>query len=291
MSAVPIDPQNAIPLAAVVVTSGLYWAGWRRRVRPATGPDLRSRRLRACSFAGAMAVLLIALVGLDGYADRGFWPHMLQHVLLLSAAAPLLVLAEPWSMLWRPLPLGFRRSSAGWVAHSSGARPLRSLGRMLAQPIPVLVVSIAILWLWHLPAAYDLALRHQSVHDLEHLTMLATAILVWEQVIDTAPIRPTLDPIQLTLYVSVATVAGWLLAAVLAYWPVALYQPYLAAAHRPGGVSPLADQQIAAGIMWGPGSLAYSVAVFWLIYNWVGDDNRSRRRRRSRVAAVRERGA
>jgi cytochrome c oxidase assembly factor CtaG len=238
-----------------------------------------------------MTVLLIALVGLDGYADRGFWPHMLQHVLLLTAAAPLLVLSEPWSMLWRPLPLGFRRSSAGWVARDRRARPLRSLGRMLARPIPVLVISIAVLWLWHLPAAYDLALRHQSVHDLEHLTMLATAILFWEQVIDTAPIRPTLDPIQLTLYVSVATVAGWLLAAMLAYWPVALYQPYVAAAHRPGGVSALADQQIAAGIMWGPGSLAYSMAVFWLIYNWVGDDNRGRRRRRPRVAAVRERGA
>ena len=111
--------------------------------------------------------------------------------------------------------------------------------------------------------------------------MLATAILFWEQVIDTAPIRPTLDPIQLTLYVSVATVAGWLLAAVLAYWPVALYQPYVAAAHRPGGVSALADQQIAAGIMWGPGSLAYSLAVFWLIYNWVGDDNRGRRQETS----------
>ena len=120
MSAVPIDPQNAIPLAAVAVTSGLYWAGWRRRVRPATGPDLRFRRWRACAFAGAMVVLLIALVGLDGYADRGFWPHMLQHVLLLTAAAPLLVLAEPWSMLWRPLPLGFRRSSAGWVAQAAG---------------------------------------------------------------------------------------------------------------------------------------------------------------------------
>jgi len=39
-----------------------------------------------------MVVLLIALVGLDGYADRGFWPRMLQHVLLLTAAAPLLVL-------------------------------------------------------------------------------------------------------------------------------------------------------------------------------------------------------
>src|SRR4029079_6858260 len=111
--AVPTDPANAIPLAAVAITSGFYWAGWRRRGRPPTGPALRSRRLRACAFAGAMVVLLIALVGLDGYADRGFWPHMLQHVLLLTAAAPLLVLAEPWSMLWRPRPPGFPRPGAG----------------------------------------------------------------------------------------------------------------------------------------------------------------------------------
>src|SRR4029077_8128763 len=143
MSVVPIDPENAIPLVAVAVTTGLYWAGWRRRVRPATGPDLRSRQLRACAFAGAMAVLLIALVGLDGYADRGFWPHMLQRVLLLTAAAPLRGVAEPWSMLWRPLPLGFRRSSAGWVARSSRARPGGSLGRVLGRPVPRLGISPA----------------------------------------------------------------------------------------------------------------------------------------------------
>jgi putative membrane protein len=292
VSPVPGDPQSLIPLVAVIVTSGLYWAGWRRRLRPATGPDLRSRRLRAASFAAAMVVLLIALVALDGPADRGFWPHMIQHVLLLTAAAPLLVLAEPWSLMWRPLPLGFRRASAGWVARDRRARPLRLVGRTLARPVPALVVSIAVLWLWHLPAAYDLALRHQSIHDLEHLTMLASAVLFWEQVIDTAPIRPSLDAIQRTLYVSAATVAGWLLSAVLAYWPSALYQPYVTAAHRPGGVSALADQQIAAGIMWGPGSLAYSLAVFWLIYNWVGDDSRRPRRRRSTLGvAFRQKGA
>jgi putative membrane protein len=289
---VPRDPQSLIPLTAVLISCGLYWAGRRRRVRPVAGPDLRARRLRAASFAGAMAVLLIALVGLDGPADRGFWPHMVQHVLLLTVAAPLLVLAEPWSLLWRPLPLGFRRATAGWVARGGGARPLRALGRMLARPVPALIVSVAVLWLWHIPAAYDLALRHRSVHDLEHLTMLAGSVLFWEQVIDTAPIRPALDSIQRTLYVAAATVAGWLLSALLAYWPSALYQPYVAAAHRPGGVSALADQQIAAGIMWGPGSLAYSVAVFWLIYNWVGDDRVGRRRRPSLgVTAIRQKGA
>jgi cytochrome c oxidase assembly factor CtaG len=57
-------------------------------------------------------------------------------------------------------------------------------------------------------------------------------------------------------------------------------------------VSALADQQIAAGIMWGPGSLAYSLAVFWLIYNWVGDDSRRPRRRRSTLGvAFRQKGA
>jgi len=285
-----MDPQSAIPLAAVLITGGLYIAGWRRRVRPASGPDLRLRQLRAAAFASALLVLLIALVLLDGAADEGFWPHMAQHVLVITVAAPLLVLGEPWSMLWRPLPLGFRRGTAGWVARAPSAGALRALGRLLSRPGPVFVVSAATLWLWHLPYLYDLALRHQSVHDLEHLSMLAGAILFWEQVIDSAPLRPALDAIQRTLYVSAAAVSGWVLAALLAYWPTPLYHAYVVSAHRPGGVSALADQQLAAGVMWGPGSLAYSLAVFWLIYNWLADGDRSRRRRLRHPRALRERG-
>ena len=277
--------QNLIPLCAVALTSLLYWLGWRRRLRPATGPDLRVRRLRAASFAASMAVFVVALVLLDGPADRGFWPHMIQHVLLLTVAAPLLVLSEPWSMLWRPLPLGFRRASAGWVAGRGSGRAVRSVVRPLVRPGPALVVAIVTLYIWHLPAAYDLALRYQGIHDLEHLTMLLGAILFWEQVIDTAPLRPALDPIMRALYVSAMAVAGWVLAALIAYWPTPLYAHYIGVTDRPGGVSALADQQIAAGIMWGPGSLAYSVAVFWLIYQWVGVDDGGRRRRRRLPAA------
>jgi putative membrane protein len=286
-----MDPQSAIPLTAVLITGGLYSAGWRRRVRPAMGPDLRSRKLHAVAFASALLVLLVALVLLDGPADEGFWPHMVQHVLVITVAAPLLVLGEPWSMMWRPLPLRFRRGTAGWVARAPRARPLRALGRLLSRPGPAFVVSLATLWLWHLPYAYDLALRHQAVHDLEHLTMLAGAVLFWEQVIDSAPLRPALDHIQRTLYVSAAAVSGWLLAALVAYWPTPLYHAYVVSAHRPGGVSALADQQLAAGVMWGPGSLAYSVAVFWLIYVWLADDSRPRRRRSRHPGALREKGA
>jgi putative membrane protein len=276
---VPGLSQSLVPLAAVLACSLLYWLGWRRRLRPVSGPDLRVRRWRAASFAAAMAVAVVALVGLDDAADRGFWPHMIQHVLLLTAAAPLLVLAEPWSMLWRPLPLGMRRATAGWVAGDGGGRHLRAAVRPLGRPRPALVVAIVSLFVWHLPAAYDLALRSQPVHDLEHLTMLAAAILFWEQVIDTAPLRPSLDPIGRVFYVSAMAVAGWALAAVLAYWPAPLYAHYAGIADRPGGVSALADQQLAAGVMWGPGSLAYSLAVFWLIYLWVGADGGGRRRR------------
>jgi putative membrane protein len=288
---VVIGAQSAIPLVSVLVAGGLYWAGWRRRLRPTTGRDLRSRQLRAGAFVTALAVALVALVALDSAADRGFWPHMVQHVLLITLVAPLLVLAEPWSMMWRPLPLAGRRAVAGWVARDRRAAGLRALGRMLARPGPALVVSTATLWLWHLPAAYDLALRNRTVHDLEHLTMLAGAVLLWEQVIDTAPLRPRLGAIERALYVSAATVSGWMLAALLAYWPTPLYAAYIASSHRPGGVSALADQQLAAGIMWGPGSLAYSVAVFWLIYAWLADDRPRRRGALLRSVSLREKGA
>lgn len=285
---VPDLADNWIPLAAVAVSSLLYWMGWRRRVRPATGPDLRSRQLRAASFATAVVMSLVALVWLDKAADEGFWPHMVQHVLLVTVVAPLIVLAEPWSMLWRPLPLSFRRATAGWMARDRAAAPLRAAVRPFGRPYPALVLAIVTLTVWHLPYLYDLALRYQGVHDLEHITMLIGAIVFWEQVIDTAPLRPALDPIQRALYVSAMAVAGWVLAALLAYWPSPLYAHYVHLSHRPGGVSALADQQLAAGIMWGPGSLAYSVAVFWLIYVWVGDDDRAHRRRPALRHAVRK---
>src|SRR5437763_15948577 len=212
--------EQAPPILAVLAAAVLYELGRRRRIRPVSGRTLHRRRLQAACFAGALAVTLVALASpLDAAVDEGFWPHMLQHVLLMTVVAPLLVVAEPWSMLWRPLPLVLRRRLAGGVARGRATAPLRAAARPLGRPLPALVVFTAALWLWHIPWAYEQALRHQAVHDLEHLTLLASSVLLWEQAIDTAPLRPRLNAMERALYLTAAAAVGWLLSVVLAFWP------------------------------------------------------------------------
>src|SRR5438874_318561 len=104
----------------------------------------------------------------------------------------------------------------------------------LEQAPPILaVLAAAILYELgrrrHIPWAYEQALRHQAVHDLEHLTLLASSVLMWEQAIDTAPLRPRLNAMERALYITAAAAAGWLLSLALAFWPTALYSTYASA--------------------------------------------------------------
>ena len=183
---------------------------------------------------------------------------MLQHVLLVMVVAPLLVLAAPWHELWRPLPLGLRRGVAKPVARRRWAAPLRRAGAGLARPIPAWIAFNANLLVWHWPRLYDLALRHEWVHDLEHVLFLATAVLFWAQVWDSPPLRARLSPFGRVAYVTAATVPSWLLAVILAMASTPLYPAYGGDAGRPWGMSALTDQQLAAGMMWGPGGVTFS---------------------------------
>src|SRR5205814_6711496 len=97
-----------------------------------------------------------------------FVAHMVQHVLLISVAPPLLIIAAPWTRLWQPLPLRFRRAVARAVVVSPRARPLRSAAHALAHPLSAWSIAAATLVMWHLPALYDLTLRSGAVHQLEH---------------------------------------------------------------------------------------------------------------------------
>jgi len=201
--------------------------------------------------------------------------------------APLLVLAAPWHELWRPLPLGLRRGVAKPVARRRWAAPLRRAGTGLASPIPAWIVFNANLLLWHWPRLYDLALRNEWVHDLEHVLFLATAVLFWAQVWDSPPLRARLSPFGRVAYVTAATVPSWLLAVILALASTPLYPAYAGDAGRPWGMSALTDQQLAAGVMWGPGAIPFSVAVFLGIYRWLQTEGQVAARRRARLAGRR----
>jgi putative membrane protein len=262
-----------LPLALVWIALALHLLGERRASIVLGRPRSREARWRAASFYAGLAVIFVALATpIDTLARKLFWVHMLQHVLLLSCAAPLLVLGAPWLSIWRPIPLGTRRAVAKSVARSPAFAPLRALGRLLSRPVPVWIVFNVNLVLWHLPSVYDATLRSTSLHALEHLTFLISGILLWSQVVRSPPLRIRLSAPGCVYYIVAATAVGWLLSLVLAFAPHALYPAYAAVSHRPGGISALADQQLAAGVMLGPGSLAATVYVFFGLFRWLGGD-------------------
>src|SRR5438067_13260610 len=155
---------DQLPLLLVCIALAVHVLGARLPAVKLRRPRSRSARWRAVSFYAGLAFVLVALDGpVDSDSSTLLWVHMLQHVLLLSIAAPLIALGAPWMSIWRPLPLGFRRSVAKVVARSPALSPLRWLGRSLARPWPALIACSFVLAVWHVPAVYDFALRREAV--------------------------------------------------------------------------------------------------------------------------------
>lgn len=256
------------PFFLVLGAAALYWLGGKRR-----GPGHRDgaeRRLRSSAFYAGLLSIVVALdTPLDDLADSLFLAHMTQHLLLLMVAPPLIVLSAPWLRLWRPLPLGFRRTAAKGIARGRWATPLRALGGLFARPLPAWIAFNVVLVAWHVPALYDSTLSNAAVHDLEHATFLLTGLLFWLQVIDSPPVRARLAYGARAVYLTAALLVSWVLAIVLAFASSPLYGAYAGLPHRPGGLSALADQELAAGMMWVPGSIPFTIAIIWALYRWL----------------------
>jgi cytochrome c oxidase assembly factor CtaG len=210
---------------------------------------------------------------------------MLQHVLLLLVAPPLLALARPWNRMWRGLPLGLRRRVAHEVTGGRWSDGLRRTARFLGDPIPSWLAFSVTLAFWHIPFAYDATLRTPLVHATEHALFFGTGLLFWTRVIDSPPWRSPLPDGARAVYVASAMVAGWLLALVLAFATSPLYAPYAAEATRPGGITALADQQLAAGVMWVPGSIPFTIAIIAIVYRWLEPERAREPARRTRALA------
>jgi cytochrome c oxidase assembly factor CtaG len=269
-----LDPS----LLGVVVLTGalLYALGLRQQL--ATGRRRPGLIRRAVLFGTALALLDVVLSpAFDSYAAESLGAHMLQHVVLVSVIPPLVVLAAPWLTIWRALPLGTRRSIAHGVLRLPAS--LRRGLRGLVAPAPAFVLVNAALALWHVPWLYDLTLRNAVVHDVEHASFLVLGTLFWIPILDSPPLRAQLGWLGRAAYAGAGMAAGWLLALVLAFASAPLYPAYAGLPHRLFGLSALADQQIAAGVMIGIGSIPYTIAVFVFFYRWLDDDRPAPARR------------
>jgi putative membrane protein len=259
-----LDPAAVM----VAVLAAAYWLGSRRTLTPERAAG--SQRVRSGAFYAAVVVLAIALASpLDALSEQLFWAHMTQHVLLMLVAAPLIVVARPWTRLWRVLPLGWRRVLARELYSSPATAPLRALTRGLGAPAAALALFSAVLLAWHLPALFDATLRSSALHALEHTLFFAAALLLFKQVIPSPPLRASLGDVQRLLYVVAAMTVSWVLAVVLALAPTPLYPHYAHLSSRPGGISALADQQLAAGVMWVPGSITFVIIIFVYVHRWL----------------------
>lgn len=272
-----------LPLLLAALAGAMYWLGGARfRAACRAGTIGRERRKlerwRTFSFTCGLAILVLALQQpMDALADKYFWAHMCQHVLLLVVVPPLMMLAAPWMRLWRAFPLHFRRSVAHWLVGSRKAAPVRGLAHALGNPWVAFTLLSVDLIAWHIPAAYDLTLRNIPVHYTEHATFLIFGLLAWGQLIDSPPFHSRLSgPLRVAFAVG-QMIVGWVLAILLAFASNPWYSVYATVRQREGGLSAIDDQHLAAGVMWVPASLPFSLLIFILIYRWLAEDVSERR--------------
>ncbi len=258
----PWTPWSLDPsLVYVAMAAALYVLGSRGRYRP--------KPLQALSFFASLLTIVIALDSpIDYYADELFWVHMVQHVLLLTVAPPLMLLGRPWPRMWRALPLEPRTKVARAIALSPWVAPLRAL----ARPLPAWILFNITIVAWHIPAAYDATLTSGVIHAIEHAMFFFFGLLFWARVIDPGPLRPRLIWPTRIAYAAGAMVVGWLLAITLVIVPRPIYGYYASLPTRPGGITALTDQQLAGGVMWVLGSLAYTITFIIGFYRWLEPD-------------------
>ena len=269
-----LDWTGGPAFAWVVGAAALYLLGGRHAARSGVS---HGDRWRTACFVTGLATVVVALDSpVEKFADELLWVHMVQHILLLLVAPPLLALARPWNRMWHGLPLGFRRRAARAATQSPRLAPVRGAVRVLQDPVVAWLAFNVTFVAWHIPAAYDAAVRHSFIHALEHATFFGTALLFWTRVIDSPPWRSPLADVPRAVYLGLAMLVSWVLAITFAVSTSPVYASYAAEASRPGGLTALADQQLAAGIMWVPGSIPLAVGILFIVYRWLQPDRPGR---------------
>jgi cytochrome c oxidase assembly factor CtaG len=262
------EPSVLVP---VVVAAALYLRGWgtlSRRMPERFGPR------QAIAFLAGLGIVLLASSALfDVLGHQFLWAHMIQHLLLMVVAPPLLWMGAPVA----PILLGLPRTVRGAVARGLAWRPIRWLSGLLTHPAVSWIAFVVAFWGWHVPALYELALESDAWHHVEHLCFLGAALLFWRSVILPWPARSPWPRWTMIPYLVLADLQNSVLAAIFTFGDRVIYPAY-ATIGRTGEGSALEDQALAGVIMWVPGSVLFFVPVLWLVVTTLLPPRRSEHR-------------
>ena len=244
---------------ALLATSYLCAIYPLRRFIPASHPVKPTQPIL---FLLGTVLLFLALASpLDSLSDEYlFSAHMIQHTLLTLAAPPLLLAGIP-----------------GWLAGYMIHKPaIKKAARLLTNPLIAFSLYNLVYSLWHLPAAYEAALENDTIHLVEHLSFILTALLFWWPVLSSSPELPGLSyPMQI-LYLFLASVPCTILGGIFVFAPEVIYPRYAAAPPFLAGLDPMTDQQVAGVIMAMAGMLVYLGFLGRSFYIWYNLDARQK---------------
>ena len=266
----PLEPGV---MAALLLLALAYARGMRRAAgaAPARGDH------RTLWFVLGWITLALALASpLHPWGEVLFSAHMTQHELLMLIAAPLLVLGRAEVALLRALPVRWARRLAGGTAGTP-----RRIGAAMTHPLVAWAIHAVVLWSWHAPGLFQAAIEHESVHALQHVSFLGSAVLFWWAVLHAGP-RHALGYGAAVMYLFTTALHSGLLGALLTFAGAAWYPAYRGA----WGMTALEDQQLGGLIMWVPACSLYTVAALVLFAGWLRSSGELARARESRDAVA-----
>ena len=244
----PLGVPILLCLAALV-----YARGWL--LLRSAFPGLISGGRLAAFFAGIVCVWAAVGSPLAAFDDVSLTVHMVQHLLLMAVAPPLILLGAPALPMLRGLPQWMARKVIGPFVRWG---LVKSLGRFLTNPSICWLAATLALIVWHIPSVFELALRWEWLHEVEHACFLGSGLLFWWPVVQPWPSVPRWPRWSVPLYLFCATLPCDALSGFLAFCDRVVYPSYLSAP-RLFELSPLHDQEWAATLMW------VSVTIIFLV--------------------------
>lgn len=250
-------------IMVLLLAGTLFVRGWVQLHRRS---QHLARPWRLVAYLSGLLVIALALMSpIDTLVQQLFFVHMIQHLLLIMVAPPLLLIVNPLPFTLWGLPDRWRHRVGGWLGralHRNGR--FRPQLRSATAPGTVWLFSVISILLWHDPNAYNAALRHNLIHDAEHLMFFAAGMAFWWRITGAGPrIYKQSGLVGRIIFVLAAVPPNMALGATLAFIDAPVYT-YYTAVPRLWGLSALTDQRIGGLIMWIPGSMMYIIAALIL---------------------------
>jgi len=218
-------------------------------------PD--AERKHTLYFLAGLLTLWIALeTPIDTISDHYLDSvHMLQHVLLAFVAPPLML-------------LGLSSDMASRITWIPGVRTL-------TEPVQAQVIAAAVMIAWHAPPLYDATLSDESLHIVEHLTFIASGVVLYWPMIQatSAQAHWQMSPGAKLVYMLLATLPQDGVALALLFSRVPFYDFYTHAPRLIAGFTALIDQTMAGAVLMIGGKVTLAVAALVVFFRWFGAEH------------------